>query len=1201
MLFVSASFVVFAQDGQNATAVGEKTVEKPVGKTVLAENTVTQITQEGKATQTSESEQIDSTSNDQWKSVKKFINEIVFKIFILGIIVSVIGGVILLVIKDIGIYLRGVFYFRTKWRNGFFCKDGFAKQIQTIKKLPQNAPLKEILKNTYISMSEGGYQTARSKLFGPDTINSGIFVVVGKLFTGRQFFLERELTGHNTDIFEIEEDKWLVKNHEQNTIILNEIFAKRLWVLGKKWKLSIGKYSHKAIILLAESLSEKELNDVINLLTEMLEKMKGLWSHINYQKLTLILKTNVYYYERNKDDDFIHVETLEFDHQSKAEALYTVFLNKEWDENLQNKIKDDLEKSPYYQEVTISDEVSTPLETALWLNTFGQPKAIKSLYQMEAAKGVEHWQNIFMNWERVCKKYNVPLDKFLAFLWMRALLHIDGSTLKASNVFKDISHGNVKDERWIKWEDGLSPLLQEIFGEDADDTYDFVGDNDKQLDEFEWAAFLMKMMEKDDAFAYPIKFTNIQKQIKNNLPYFTWVLGGTNDKTWNEYKELIAGNLIEACIKINRFDVRDIVLNRIIRTLKNRELYNHEDCTRLEEIAETLIQIRNNRKKEFDLLSFLEEHWIEWSALERNHWLNIYLNRQSDSDYLNALIAILPLLISFSGIYGKIFNLSDIDSDYLISEKYFLKIKTYLTDIIFDFSSNGLLSRVFIMPIVHLSEDDKTKKIIAMKLLEIIFNDGKELRNLDSYMGLSWKDKPYISASSAQIDNTWTIFLKEINALHGYIKLCLTDEEEKVFISERCKNLLQLLNINEKKINPFLYIYKKQLIISCLISIISYDNLKIVLDCLVDSKLLMSEDFYSDYFYNIFDMYEQLNDLLKNKELEKAPRIDSNTFNVNNCFIFVMLVAYFQKNNMIIVNDWNQSRICEIYKECFNCLCRVDNLNNSIWTIVLTKCNYILCNMDYDMIQHGNYSSDSIKNIFIKDINYIYNRLFIEINGFASIGGLLDAIVSSNKLNSLLDIPDNIFENLSNKVYLCLSRVMIIDSHIFQVINDSNKECLQNAQDNNWSKKLAINLGELVYQEIAWIFNNHSSINNEKISKLRGNMSDLEFFQQSLIEFSRYVLPKDIQLLETIVFLLCVISSIICDLFIYHNKDFDNYKQLFKDFVNNQNNPQKCSLYESLDKALKNQKCMQFLEYSLFIVGVFDYSDINSKIIAMQE
>ena len=75
-------------------------------------------------------------------------------------------------------------------------------------------------------------------------------------------------------------------------------------------------------------------------------------------------------------------------------------------------------------------------------------------------------------------------------------------------------------------------------------------------------------------------------------------------------------------------------------------------------------------------------------------------------------------------------------------------------------------------------------------------------------MGLSWEGKPYISALPSQIDNTWTIFFKEINAFYNLYILCLTEEEEKKYISEKCKNLLQLLNVNEKKINPIYYIYK---------------------------------------------------------------------------------------------------------------------------------------------------------------------------------------------------------------------------------------------------------------------------------------------------------------------------------------------------------------------------------------------------------
>ena len=244
---------VFGQDNQPTTTIEKEAVRQPA-EIIQADKTIQQSQQSVQKTEINQPSQIldnngtillpenvksgqskdwgqkdqssqeDKTSSDLWISIKDLFNEIVFKILFLGILVSVVGGVILSRIKDIGIYLRGVFYFRTKWRNNFFCNDGFAKQLQTVQKLPQNAPLMEKINNTYIPLSEGGFQTARSKFFGVETLNSGIFVVVGKLFTGRQFFLERELTGHKSDIFEIDENKWLIKDHEQNTILINFFF-----------------------------------------------------------------------------------------------------------------------------------------------------------------------------------------------------------------------------------------------------------------------------------------------------------------------------------------------------------------------------------------------------------------------------------------------------------------------------------------------------------------------------------------------------------------------------------------------------------------------------------------------------------------------------------------------------------------------------------------------------------------------------------------------------------------------------------------------------------------------------------------------------------------------------------------------------------------------------------------------------------------
>ena len=188
-LLVSASFVVFGQDGQNVGAV-EKAAEDL--KTEQADIIATESLKKVKIDQNVEDRTDGPDSNIGNKSSADFknsINEVLikfkefkFKELVLkyktDIIVSIIGGMILLniqfifkiiiklLLKVFRIIVKSfiVIYSLTAC-NSYFCKDKFAKQLPKKKKLHKKASSIEKIKNKYIHLQGGGISSCQKYPF----------------------------------------------------------------------------------------------------------------------------------------------------------------------------------------------------------------------------------------------------------------------------------------------------------------------------------------------------------------------------------------------------------------------------------------------------------------------------------------------------------------------------------------------------------------------------------------------------------------------------------------------------------------------------------------------------------------------------------------------------------------------------------------------------------------------------------------------------------------------------------------------------------------------------------------------------------------------------------------------------------------------------------------------------------------------------
>ena len=1197
-LLVSASFVVLAQDGVNKQ--GDKNIVNvdsiPVKQQLQVElsSNADQLLQNRQHVQPVKDVQPVKEENERKnlttvikKLLWKFL-QFIFGTFIVGIAINLVSGKLQLNLQSIFLYLGGLFFFCPKWRNWLFCHGDFAKQIPKTKIIPKNASLREKIKNTYIHLQGGGYPTARSILFPntATTVETGIFIVGGQQFSGRQFFLENELVKHEADVFKIEESKWLIKKNDNVETTLNKELVKRLLLLCRKLQLSIGGYSHKVVILLAETLSLDELHNVVNLLTQMLVNNNGPWSSINYQNLTLILKTNISYVDDinldiiKNDYPSFKINKLDFDHQDQIQSQ-SMFLDSAWDKKLQDKIKEELEKSQYFHKITLSNGyVSSPLATAIWVNTFGQPGAINYLYQIAAVTDNEHWKNTFSYWKIICNRHDISLENFLAFLWLIATLRNDNDTSNSEHIMANIAHGHVKDERWLNWENrpgngqnkGLKNLLHELWGKKACLNFNFLGNMANQLDDLEWAVFLMKMIENDEAFINPIDLSNVYQEIINNLPYFTSILGGENDKSWEEYKELIASNLIEACIKVNRLEVRDTVFYRIVKILKNKELYNGEDCTRLEEIAETLLQMRMGMKHNFDILSYLEENWGNWSALERNDWLNIYLKRETDSEYLMALFAILPFINAFSSSFLCL------DTEH----ETYLELKVKGTDCIFDLS--GELIRVFMMPVEGLSVEDKIRKYILMKTLEIIFNDSKELNSSESYIGSHfWKDKQYIAVPLNKKEKIWSIFIQSLKELHNIDDNRLMTKEREKLVLDKCINLIKIYNNNDVLSQSIFNNDLKRLIISAIININFFRNYYCDQTFLIleKSNILIFDEYLSNYVHKILEMKTYLENTIKSKKLSNKQKLPINNYKycIYDYYSFVFLVNYYLQRDSNSIENCERLNYENIYTECLKCLIKFKNIKNNIKFRFLHMINCIIMTMN----QTYKFSQEILFDLYNENLDFIYYKLDY-IHKKSCVFELLDLVTA---LNIIIESQEGeYYENLKDKIYQLLSLINIYNPNLIQEVNPFYKQCLDNFQSNICKKKLSTSLGELVYQEIKWIFNNKSSITTDNLHKLYIRMNDLEFFNQALNEFSRYKLNQDNKYIENVAFLLCIIASLITKYVIIRKTDVEKYIKIFWSFLLNEDNPQHSSLYQLLINSLVNHESMQHLNMFLAMLGI---------------
>ena len=404
-LLVSVPFVAFGQDNKPATGVMKEKNALQASETLQAADAAVQ---EGQNVQTEKKVQLveklhnalekTNESKESSSNILKWMNDKSG-----DLVINILAGIITPII----LYFIGFFTYVSRSfsinRNKLFCKGDFAQQIQKAKENKQDVSLKENvnkkeerdkekLKNTYIKVQDyedykNGYQNARSNLWDSDGLKSGIFIVYGKMFTGRQFFLEKELVDdHKADVFEVNEKQWLVKKHDEGKKEVNEIFLKRINMLCRKWEIPVGGYTHKAVILLGESLTNLELEDVVKSITESFQKMNGLFNSFIPQKLTLIIKTNIQFIDKLTCDKTFPLEKLEFKQLSKKN-VYDIFDSPLWDKRIHDKIKTELEKSSFYFRSSTSESNSdSALKIALWINTFGQPKGVKTLYQRESAK-----------------------------------------------------------------------------------------------------------------------------------------------------------------------------------------------------------------------------------------------------------------------------------------------------------------------------------------------------------------------------------------------------------------------------------------------------------------------------------------------------------------------------------------------------------------------------------------------------------------------------------------------------------------------------------------------------------------------------------------------------------------------------------------------------------------------------------------------
>lgn len=1105
---------------------------------------------------------------------------------LLGVISSYIAVKSYDILDDILSFLLIKSLIFPSWHNWLFCMKKFAKKIDAPQNIDNpNITLSRKLEETYIRLYGKGFEEARRQLWdGQGNLRTGLFIIVGQMFTGRLFFLENELPEHRVDefekkkradVFEVEEKNWLVRGSEKNTLQIANTLLKRLMALCGKGLFEIGESQRKVVILIGESLTGSELEAVI---LKIQDKKEGLFSKINHKNLTLILKTNVHYY--NKSD--INEKILYFD-QLNREQAYGMFCNDKWNKHLRDKIIRNLEKSPYYwfdsssnNDFKEDDIKREKLSNALWGNTFGQPHAIKKLYLCENAKSDEHWRSILKQWKTLCDHYHVEFKKFLAFLWFVFLLRDDkGQRINMEDTLRQIatalSPNDTTKKAWLEWAGCVELVWKEIFNnvqykeiDSVDFNMAFVGNGANKLDEFEWAAYLFTMViapEKytDEPFADLVKIKDISEELKNHLPYFINVLGGKHsNRSWKEYAKLIADNLINACIKIHRLDEREDKAAQIEKIFDNGMTYNGIDSSRLNEVATILRQLKEERRKDFDFLYYLERNWCYLSAIERNEWLNCYLKRKSDEDYLTALFNALPMLLAFTNnifVYDK-------NEDYS-----FIRFK-YI-GFFFDLSTDGQLGRVFEISSAQLTIDGKKRKYVAMKILEILFNYGKELNDESSNMGSLWKDRIYNPVVLEHNEDAINV-LASINEIITSFYLDVS-WIKKIDITKTKINEI-LIKIEKSDKSDFFFENTKKLLVALLIYIFLNTSYDLVSNIIEEKKIhflsLKSNDYLNNILQNLIDILQKIKSNFKLNGYAHMIPIETYAYGPYE-WSFLSYMLKFIINKQYVINR-NREEFEKLVQQFYMFYIYNEKCNFAIKEYLFKSFIYFLADDNISVPSFiSSFSAEKIHNTF----HEIINKFMISILNPYDMYGLINIFIDIININRKLYMNDNIDFEI-NEMYLATSRCMINYPDYFNRHYSDYQKKFQYIINYFSLKKLPENLGELVFQQIEWLYNDRPYDSNAT--------NDIDFFKTALDTFDLYELPRDPKDLKAIALFFSVIAVIIrdkvkvsaCDEFAY------DYLDVLTVYLDNS------ILYTALVQNIPNHEDMLILDAMLYDLGI---------------
>jgi hypothetical protein len=221
----------------------------------------------------------------------------------------------------------------------------------------------------------------------------------------------------------------------------------------------------------------------------------------------------------------------------------------------------------------------------------------------------------------------------------------------------------------------------------------------------------------------------------------------------------------------------------------------------------------------------------------------------------------------------------------------------------------------------------------------------------------------------------------------------------------------------------------------------------------------------------------------------------------------------------------------------------------------------------------------------IKDFNYVlYYYLVTPINSerftYSFRWLLLIGLIKS----SHIDKPTL---KLLNKVYIFDSLCWMLrfrKDNLTTIEHDT----LEKTKSMIWKKDFAINLGELVYQQEAWLFDNYQSISKKKMDELwkNANSDEIVFFENALKSFIRHnfiSFPDK----EIVVFIFSTITRYIWFIANSNNPLWERYREILDVYfritkINNQN----YSLYYILMSSLSRQECMKVLNYQLYTIGI---------------